>query len=57
LRTVIVEATLCSLYPDKAAYVEVLKQSTDDAVSRGFLPPADAQLIKDDAMSTDIFAP
>ena len=50
-------ATLGSLYEDNADYVEKLNASTDDAVSKGFLLLEDAQLIKDYAASTDIFAP
>ena len=50
-------ATLRSLYEDNADYIAALNASTDDAVSKGFLLPEDAQLIKDYAASTDIFAP
>lgn len=50
-------ATLGSLYADNAAYVEALNAATDEAVDKGFLLPADAQLIKTYAASSDIFAP
>lgn len=50
-------ATLGLLYEDNADYLETLNRSTDDAVSKGFLLPADAQLIKAYAASSDIFAP
>jgi hypothetical protein len=50
-------ATLGSLYADNAAYIDKVNTSTDDAVSQGFLLAEDAQLIKDHAASTDIFAP
>ncbi|MCB1844172.1 MAG: hypothetical protein KDI09_14515, partial [Halioglobus sp.] len=50
-------ATLASLYPDNAAYVAAVATAADDAVSKGFLLPADAELIKAHAASSDIFAP
>lgn len=50
-------ATLGFLYEDNAAYIEALNASTDEAVADGFLLPADAQLIKDYAAASDIFAP
>ncbi len=39
-------ATLGSLYTDNAAYIDAVNTATDDAVSKGFLLPADADLIK-----------
>jgi hypothetical protein len=48
---------LGSLYTDNAAYIDTLNKATDAAVSRGFLLPADAELIKAYAAGTDIFAP
>ncbi|MDZ7785420.1 MAG: alpha/beta hydrolase domain-containing protein [Halioglobus sp.] len=50
-------ATLRSLYPDNAAYVEALNAAADEAVAKGFLLPADADLIRAHAANTDIFAP
>lgn len=50
-------ATLRSLYPDHAAYVEAVNAAEDDAVAKGVLPPADAALIRAHAANTDIFAP
>ena len=50
-------ATLGSLYADNAAYIEAVNSSTDDAVSKGFLIPEDAALIKTYAAGSDIFAP
>ncbi len=50
-------ATLGSLYADNAAYIDAVNTAADDAVSKGFLRPADAQLIKDYAVGSDIFAP
>jgi hypothetical protein len=49
-------ATLGSLYPDNAAYINAVNTSTEEAVSKGFLLPADAKLIKDYAAGSDIFA-
>jgi hypothetical protein len=49
-------ATLGSLYPDNASYIEAVNASSDEAVSRGFLMPEDADLIKAYAASSDIFA-
>ena len=49
-------ATLGSLYASNASYVEAVNNATDDAVEKGFLRPADGQLIKDYAASSDIFA-
>jgi hypothetical protein len=50
-------ATLGSLYADNDAYIAALNASTDDAVSKGFLLPEDATLIKANAANSDIFAP
>ncbi len=50
-------ATLGSLYTDNAAYIDALNTATDEAVSKGFLRPADADLIKEYAAGSDIFAP
>ncbi len=50
-------ATLGSLYADNAAYIDAVNTATDDAVDKGFLLPADANLIKTYAASSDIFAP
>lgn len=50
-------ATLGSLYTDNAAYIDAVNRATDNAVSKGFLLPADADLIKTYAASSDIFAP
>lgn len=50
-------ATLGSLYADNADYVEKLNTATDEAVSKGFLLPEDADLIKANAANSDIFAP
>lgn len=49
--------TLGSLYADNDAYIDAVNTSTDDTVASGFLLPADAELIKDYAASTDIFSP
>jgi hypothetical protein len=50
-------ATLIPLYTDNDAYIEALNASTDEAVSKGFLLPEDAALIKANAANSDIFAP
>ena len=50
-------ATLGSLYASNDAYIEAVNASADEAVAAGFLLPPDAQLIKDWAASSDIFAP
>jgi hypothetical protein len=50
-------AALGALYADNAAYIEAVNTTTDDAVSKGFLLPADAELIKTFAAGSDIFAP
>ncbi|MEM9254316.1 MAG: alpha/beta hydrolase domain-containing protein [Pseudomonadota bacterium] len=50
-------ATLASLYESNQAYISALNASADDSVAKGFLLEADAQLIKDHAASSDIFAP
>ncbi len=50
-------ATLRSLYADNAAYINALKAATDEAVTKGFLVPEDAALIKANAERSDIFAP
>jgi len=49
--------TLGSLYADNAAYIDAVNKATEDAVSKGFLLPADADLIKDYAAGSDIFVP
>ncbi len=49
-------AQLGALYASNAAYVEAVNNATDDAVEKGFLRPADGQLIKDYAAGSDIFA-
>lgn len=50
-------ATLGSLYESNADYIERLNASADEAVAGGFLLAPDAQLIKDNAARSDIFAP
>ncbi|MCB1706383.1 MAG: hypothetical protein KDI17_16070 [Halioglobus sp.] len=50
-------ATLGSLYTDNADYIDAVTKSADDAVSKGFLIPEDAALIKAYAQGSDIFAP
>ncbi len=50
-------ATLGSLYESNAAYIEAVNASADDAVAKGFLLQADADLIKAYAAGSDIFAP
>lgn len=39
------EATLAALYPDRNSYIELVKQSVNDAVDKGFLLEADRELI------------
>jgi hypothetical protein len=51
------DATLATLYPDRAAYVGAIDKSTDAAVAAGFLLPADAELIKARARTSDIVNP
>jgi hypothetical protein len=50
-------STLGSLYADNAAYIDAVNHSADDAVSKGFLIPEDAELIKTYVAGSDIFAP
>lgn len=50
-------AQLGSLYVDNADYINALNSATDEAVSKGFLLPEDAELIKTNAANSDIFAP
>tara|TARA_B100001540_G_scaffold311905_2_gene332121 strand:- start:56 stop:1642 length:1587 start_codon:yes stop_codon:yes gene_type:complete len=50
-------ATLGSLYESNAAYIEAVNAAAEDAVARGFLLRADAELIQAHAAGTDIFAP
>jgi hypothetical protein len=50
-------ATLGSLYADNAAYIQAVNKATEDAVTKGFLLRADADLIKTYAAGSDIFAP
>jgi len=50
-------ATLGALYESNADYVESVNASADEAVDRGFLLRADAELIKAHAAAGDIFAP
>jgi hypothetical protein len=50
-------STLGALYADNAAYIDAVNRSTDDAVSKGFLLPEDAELIKAYVAGSDIFAP
>jgi hypothetical protein len=45
---------LASLYPDQAAYVAAVNESTDAAVEAGFLIPDDAALIKAAAEDTPV---
>lgn len=47
-------ATLAALYPDQAAYVAAVGASAERAVEAGFLRPADAELLKAAAETTDI---
>ncbi len=49
-------ATLATLYPDRRAYIEAIDAATDSAVERGFVLPADAELIKAQARNSDLFA-
>jgi hypothetical protein len=50
-------ATLGTLYTDNADYINAVNKATDEAVSNGFLLPADADLITTYAAGSDIFAP
>ena len=47
--------TLSTLYQSNDAYIEALNKATDEAVSKGFLLPEDAALIKANAANSNIF--
>jgi hypothetical protein len=47
-------ATMATLYPDSATYVNAIDTATDSAVAAGFLRPADADLIKARARTSGI---
>ena len=51
------DALIAQLYPDKAAYVQAIDSASDAAVEAGFLRPADAELIKQRARTSDVAAP
>ena len=51
------DAELAALYPDRDAYIAAIDEATDAAVTAGFLLPADAQLIKSQARTSDIVPP
>jgi hypothetical protein len=48
------DAQLAELYPSKQAYIDAIDKSVDDAVDRRVLLPVDAELIKDEARSSNI---
>jgi hypothetical protein len=48
---------LGSLYADNDAYIDAVNTTTDEAVSKGFLLPEDAALIKANAANSNIFEP
>jgi hypothetical protein len=50
-------ATLATLYPDSATYVNAIDTAADSAVAAGFLRPADADLIKARARTSGIGGP
>lgn len=52
--TLLDSETLAALYPDQATYVSLVAASADEAVRAGFLLPADAELVKAAAASTDL---
>ncbi len=47
-------AKLAELYPDKATYFEAMTTSVEQSVTEGFLRPADAALILENAFANDI---
>ena len=47
-------AKLAELYPDKATYFEAMTTSVERSVTEGFLRPADAALILENAFANDI---
>lgn len=51
------EDQLSDLYPDKQAYINAIDEAADKAVDAGFLRPADADLIRTRARTSDIAAP
>lgn len=50
-------ATMATLYPDNATYVNAIDTATDAAVDAGYLVPADAALIKARARTSGIGGP
>ena len=48
------DATLAELYPDKATYLDAMTESVNGSVADGFLRPADAELILDNAATDRI---
>jgi hypothetical protein len=48
------KAMLATLYPDKQTYIDAIDKATDEAAAAGFLVPADAELIKARARTSDI---
>lgn len=50
-------ATMATLYPDNATYVNAIDTASDSAVAAGFLRPADADLIKARARTSGIGGP
>lgn len=50
------DAMLRTLYPTREAYVGAVTHATDDAVARGYIRPADAEIIKAAAEEADLGA-
>jgi hypothetical protein len=48
---------LSALYPTKQAYIDAIDKYSDEAVAAGFLLPADADLIKTRARTSDVAGP
>lgn len=48
------DARMATLYPDKQAYIEAVDAASDEAVAKGFLRPADADLIGARARTSSI---
>ena len=51
------DAQLSALYSTKQAYIDAIDTTSDEAVLAGFLRPADAELIKTRARTSDVAGP
>ncbi|MFK7975857.1 MAG: alpha/beta hydrolase domain-containing protein [Halioglobus sp.] len=56
--TMLFDADMLSMqYPTQQAYIDAIDSATDDAVAKGFLRPADGEIVKSRARTSGIGAP